>query len=56
MTVKELIAFLQDYDDDCIVSMVTCPNDNPLTDDLPVSKAVAIESWNDDTYIVLFPG
>lgn len=55
MTIKDLINFLQDYDGDCVVRMVTCPDDNPLSDDLPVAKAIAIEPSDGDTYVVLFP-
>ena len=55
MTIKDLINFLQDYDGDCVVCMVTCPDDNPLSDDLPVAKAIAIEPSDGDTYVVLFP-
>ena len=56
MTIKELVTFLQNFNGDCHVRMVTCLNDNPLSDDLPIAKAVAIDSSDNDTYVVLFPG
>lgn len=55
MKVGELIAFLDDYNDDCEVEMVTVAGANPLSETLPVANAIAVESIRDDTYIVLIP-
>lgn len=55
MTVLELMNFLRDFDDDCMVKMLQCADDNPLTDDVPVCDTIAIESAKGETYIVIIP-
>lgn len=55
MTVLELVNFLRDYDDECMVRMLQCADDNPVKDDVPVGDVLAIESATDCTYIVIIP-
>lgn len=55
MKASELIDFLKNYDGDCAVKMLQCADDNPLSDDVPVMDAVAIESAKGETYIVIIP-
>ena len=55
MKVSELIDFLKQYDGDCVVKMLQCADDNPLTDDVPIRDAVGVDCAKFDTYIVLIP-
>lgn len=55
MTVGELVKFLSDCDDECQVCLLRCSNDNPLSEDIGIEKAIAIDDSKDDTYIVLIP-
>ena len=57
MTVKQLREILEDWDDDMIVTMVQCNNDNPMTDDVDIKKAVALISSEIEHVdrLVIFP-
>lgn len=56
MTVKELKDFIKDYNDDELVKLCCCRDDNPIGDEYDVGMAYHIECSKDtNKYICLMP-
>ena len=55
MTIGQLRSFIDDYDDECIVTMLQNSTDNPMLDDMLIQDVIAIERYSGDTTIVLIP-
>ena len=56
MKAGELRNFLGTCDQESIVTLLQCSNDNPMDDDVEVEDAVVIRSIDGSNKIVLVPG
>lgn len=55
MTVGDLVNFLSEFPEDCPVTMLTCPDDNPMFDTLETGDIFAIRKLTGERTIVLVP-
>ena len=55
MKVGELRNFLSTCDQESVVTLLQCSDDNPMYDDVEVKDAVVIRSIDGDNKIVLMP-
>lgn len=55
MTVNQIVEFLSNFGGETIVTMLQCPDDNPVTDDLMIKDIIVLERFNGETSIVIVP-